>query len=420
MIRVVMKNNMSFFLYQISDILFTSSTRAFGMLFSWWMIEVLNLDFQLGWFIFSSWLLQVLFLVFMSDLGDKFNKKNIILCCIIPTALLFILSNFIDKNLYLPLGIIYIFASISAILIQPIGTSILPEISDKNKLESAFKYRGIVNSVNIILGPAISGIVIHYLKIDGALIFISSMAILSIIGFYFIKSKQTEKPLKNHKSNIGSIRIITKNPTETSLVIVSSFFNFTIVPLVTYITPLIIINEFKLSALQVGIAEATFGLGMMIGSVIIIKHMNKLFCKAHSAFIAAFTISVCIAGISTATSLTGLCGYMLISGMGVVIYNINTTSIRCLATPETHRNTMESKFLAICIVSIPLGMISATYIVESYDIRVLLLVFSALMGLVSFLVLFSPKYIEISKMSESELDSYYGKIYPKAYHSDNG
>ncbi|OTA17997.1 MFS transporter [Xenorhabdus vietnamensis] len=415
-----MKNNISFFLYQISDILFTSSTRAFGMLFSWWMIEVLNLDFQLGWFIFSSWFLQVFFLVFMSNLGDRFNKKNIVLFCIIPTSLLFILANIIDKNLYIPLGIIYIFASISAILIQPIGTSILPEISDKNRLESSFKYRGIVNSVNIILGPAISGIVIHYLKIDGALIFISLMSILSIIGFYFIKNQQKEKPSQQNKNNIGSIKIITRNPTEASLVIVSSFFNFTIVPLVTYITPLIIINEFKLSALQVGIAEATFGVGMMIGSIIIIKYMNKFFCKAHGAFISAFTIAACIAGISTATSLIGLCSYMLISGIGLVIYNINTTSIRCLATPESHRNTMESKFLAICIISIPLGMVSATYMVESYDIRSLLLIFSVLMGLMSFFVLFSPKYIEISKMSESQLDGYYGKIYPEAYHSKNG
>ncbi|MDX7990142.1 MFS transporter [Xenorhabdus littoralis] len=412
-----MKNNISFYLYQISDILFTSSTRAFAMLFSWWMIEVLNLDFQLGWFIFSSWALQVLFLVFMSNIGDKFNKKKIVLLCIFPSILLFILSNFIDRNLYIPLGIIYIFASISAILIQPIGTSILPEISDKNKLESAFKFRGTVNSVNIILGPAISGIVIHYLNIDGALVFISLMSVSSIIGFYFIKNQHKEKPLQHQKSSIGSIRIITKNPTEASLVIVSSFFNFTIVPLVTYITPLIIINEFKLSALQVGIAEATFGLGMMIGSVIIIKYMNRIFCKAHGAFIAAFTIALCIAGISTATSLTGLCIYMLISGMGVIIYNINTTSIRCLATPENHRNTMESKFLAICIISIPLGMLSATYIVESYDIRILLLVFSALMGLMSFFVLFSPRYIEISKMTESELNGHYGKIYPDAYHS---
>ncbi|CDG16889.1 MFS transporter [Xenorhabdus doucetiae] len=415
-----MKNNISFFLYQISDILFTSSTRAFGMLFSWWMIEVLNLDFQLGWFIFSSWFFQVLFLVFMSDLGDRFNKKNVVLLCIIPTTLLFILANFIDKNLYIPLGIIFIFASISAILIQPIGTSILPEISDKNKLESAFKYRGIVNSVNIILGPAISGIVIHYLNINGALMFIALMSLSSIIGFYFIKSQQQEKPLQQHKSHIGSIKIITKNPTEASLVIVAAFFNFTVVPLVSYITPLIIINEFKLSALQVGIAEATFGLGMMIGSTLIIRYMNKVFCKAHSAFISALTIAVCITGISTATSLIGLCSYMLICGIGLVIYNINTTSIRCLATPESHRNTMESKFLAICIISIPLGMISATYMVESYDIRILLIIFSALMGLISFLVLFSPKYVEISKMPESQLNGYYGKIYPEAYQVKNG
>ncbi|MDX7986771.1 MFS transporter [Xenorhabdus sp. 12] len=412
-----MKNNISFFLYQLSDILFTSSTRAFGMLFSWWMIEVLNLEFQLGWFIFSSWFLQVLFLVFMSDLGDRFNKKHIVLICIIPIALLFILSNFIDKNLYLALGIIYIFASISAILIQPIGTSILPEISNGNKLESSFKYRGMVNSVNIILGPAISGIVIHYLNINGALFFISSMSILSIIGFYFVQNRQTEKSSQQHKSSVGNIRIITKNPTEASLVIVSSFFNFTVVPLVTYITPLIIINEFKLSALQVGIAEAMFGIGMMIGSTIIIKPMNKFFCKAHSAFIAAFTIAACITGISTADSLIQLCGYMLLSGVGLVIYNINTTSIRCLATPEPYRNTMESKFLAICIISIPLGMLSATYLIESYDIRVLLIIFSALMGLMSFFVLFSPKYVEISKLPEAQLEGYYGKIYPDAYRS---
>ncbi|PHM33478.1 MFS transporter [Xenorhabdus innexi] len=410
-----MSNNRSFYLYQVSDILFTSSTKAFGMLFSWWMIEILKLELKLGWFIFFCWLFQILFLIKFGEIGDKINKRSFVLYCAIPSFILFVISNFVDSNFYLSLGLIYITTSIAAAIIQPIGTSIIPEIMDKSKLEQAFKYRGLVNSINTMLGPAISGLIIHYLNIDGALIFIAAMSLLPLVGFYFIKTNSENLSEKTGHRGQKSFRIITKNPTEIRLSLVSAFFNFAITPLIIYILPIIILNQFKLSALHVGIAEATFGVGMMFGSVFIINQINKVLCKAHTAFVSALVMALCIAGISQAGTFIELCCYMLFCGIGLVIYNINTTSIRCLATPENYRNSMESKFIAICMASIPLGMLTATYIIDSYDIKVLLLGFSFFMGLISLLILSSPRYIEISKMSENQLNGYYEKIYPEAF-----
>jgi predicted MFS family arabinose efflux permease len=410
-----MSNNRSFYFYQISDILFTSSTKAFGMLFSWWMIEILKLELKLGWFIFFCWLFQILFLIKFGEVGDRINKRSVVLYCAAPSFILFIISNIVDNNFYLALGIIYITTSSLAAIIQPIGTSIIPEIMDKSKLEQAFKYRGLVNSINTMLGPAISGLIIHYLNINGALVFISVISLLPLIGFYFIKTKQNNLIEKTPNRGQNSIRIITKNPTEIRLSLVAAFFNFALTPLIIYILPIIILNQFKLSALHVGIAETTFGLGMMLGSIFIINQINKVLCKAHTAFVAALVMALCIAGISQATSFFALCSYMLFCGVGLVIYNINTTSIRCLATPENYRNSMESKFVAICMASIPLGMLTATYIIKIYDIKILLLGFSFLMGLISLLILTSPKYIEISKMPENQLMGYYEKIYPEAY-----
>nr|WP_255398520.1 MFS transporter [Xenorhabdus sp. KJ12.1] len=416
-VRTLMSNNRSFYLYQISDILFTSSTRAFGMLFSWWMIEILKLELKLGWFIFFCWLFQILFLIKFGEIGDKINKRSVVLYCTIPSFILFVISNLLDSNFYLSLGLIYIATSVATAIIQPIGISIIPEIMDNKKLDKAFKYRGLVNSINTMLGPAISGLIIHYFNIDGSLIFIAVMSLLPLIGFYFIKTNSEKKPEEAEHRGQKSIRIITKNSTEIRLSFVAAFFNFAITPLIMYILPIIILNQFKLSALHVGIAEATFGIGMMLGSLVIINQINKIFCKAHTAFIAALTMALCIAGISHADSFTELCCYMLICGIGLVIYNINTTSIRCLATPENYRNSMESKFTAICMASIPLGMLTATYIIESYDIKILLLGFSFFMALISLLILSSPKYIEISKMSESQLNGYYEKIYPEAFYT---
>lgn len=54
-----------FYLYQSADIIFTSSCRAIGMLLAWIMIQHYHLKVELGWFISTSWILQVLTLILM-------------------------------------------------------------------------------------------------------------------------------------------------------------------------------------------------------------------------------------------------------------------------------------------------------------------------------------------------------------------
>ncbi|OKP00181.1 MFS transporter [Xenorhabdus eapokensis] len=404
----------NFYLYQSADIIFTSSCRAIGMLLAWVMIQHYQLKIELGWFISISWLLQVLTLIFMGLFSNRFRKKTVPVFCSAASFLCLITLEFGGSVEPLQLGLIYIATSLFSIAIQPIGSSIIPNLYTGKDIERAFRIRGFVNSINTILGAAISGFVISAFSAEQTIrILIVSIGV-SCLAFIIVKTNELSFKNPNHKS-LSAIKALAINNVERVMVTVSAMSNFILTPTLMYITPILIIDRYGYTALEIGLSEAMFGIGMFLGSALFCKKLNNVFGVRITTVFSIATVGASLLLILIADNIYSLFLGLLFAGAGVVIYNINTTKIRCSATPADLRSSFESIFLAVCILPIPAGVAISTLMVDSGKLELSLTLFSMLIFASALAVWLSKDFRLIAQLDNDDLDSHYIKLYPKAY-----
>lgn len=404
-----------FYLYQSADIIFTSSCRAIGMLLAWIMIQHYQLKVELGWFISTSWLLQVVTLIFMGLFSDKIKKITIPIFCSAASFLCLVTMEFSSSMEPFQLGIIYVATSMLSIAIQPIGTSIIPIIYNEKNTEKAFKIRGFVNSINTILGAAISGFIINAFSPENTIrILIISIGI-SFLAFCFTRTNEDTVKKSNGNKSLAAINALIKNKVERILVTVSAICNFILTPTLMYITPILILEKYGYTALEVGMSEAMFGIGMIFGSIVFCTKLNSFFGVRIATILSILTIGASLLTILFSDNIYALFIGLLLAGSGVVTYNINTTKIRCSATPPYLRGSFESIFLAVCIIPIPAGIAMSTLMTDSGNLEVSLGLFSILILFSSLAIWLSKDFRLMAELDHKNLDSHYIKMYPTAY-----
>lgn len=406
--------NKDFYLYQCADMLFTFSCRAFGMLFAWKMIEHYHLAVELGWFISLAWLLQVLILLGMGFVLERVRKKTIPLLCVVIGFICMMTLHLFMENSPLGLGGIYLIMSLLSIAIQPIGAIVIPNIYQDKNLERAFQLRGFVNALNTVVGVAIAGLLISRFSEESIVVGLLFTIAISGMLFFIIKIKEIEATVKNPTKFIA-IKALINNKIERLMVVVSALSNFILTPVLVYITPILVVEKYGKTVFEIGLSEAIFGLGMIVGSLYFGKKLNQLLGIRFSTVLSIFMVAVGLFVLLIIPFLYGLYLGLFLAGLGVVTYNINTTQIRCQATPELFRGAFESTFLAVCIAPIPLGVAFTTMMLDSGDLILALGLFLVVIIISAFAVVFSKDFHFITKVDAEELDGYYEALYPRSY-----
>lgn len=327
-----------FYAYQVAETVLNTSIRTVGFLFAWLMLTVFNNPQHLGIIIGISWACQILALLLFSWLCNQqifiiYSKKILLLFCFF-CLFSFLMLSFIQS--YFIFGIVFIISSIFTIVLNPLGTSLTNDLYDNKDKSNGFKIRGFVNSINTILSPAISGFIIHYFDTNQIIIFCIIFSLISGFLFYGIKSIKLQGNLEKKSTN--SFKILLKNPIERTMVFVSLIANFVITPIIAYIIPYNIANKFKLSAFYVGISESCFGVGMIFGSAYFLKLLNKKIGNHNNIVCSIILVAVGIL-LSILDNFYIFCISLMMIGIGVVMFNINSTHIRCTATPKNIRSS---------------------------------------------------------------------------------
>lgn len=403
-----------FYFYQIADVIFTASGRAIAILFAWQMIQHYQLKVQLGWFITTAWIGQVLLLLTMGKFADRVEKKKIpILCSALTLFCLGLLLFSSDIKAY-QLGLIYMISALLCIAIQPIGSSITPNLYIGNDLQYAFKIRGFVNSINMVFGAAISGFIIQSFLFKQTLTILMLSTAVSLLFFTLIKTTDFVKPAMNY-TDVSAFKSLLNNKVERILVLVSALANFALTPILMYITPILVIEKYHYTPQELGIAEAIFGVGMIFGSLFLCQKLNHQLNVRITTVLSIIAVAMGILIMSVIQHIGALFLGLFIAGTGAVIYNINTTKIRSSATPEYIRNSFESIFLAVCIFPIPAGIAITTLMIESAAITQLLMLFVLFIVLSAVAVYLCKDFKQLCVLNDEEIVDYYPKLYPSAY-----
>ncbi|MFJ8220614.1 MFS transporter [Bacillus cereus] len=300
---------------------------------------------------------------FAGVIADKVDKKKLVVCmdllsgCLLITV--YILSNYYGLNLF----IIYTTTFLITVFTTFFGIGLeaaKPNIVSKERLMSINSLSKIIDSVSLILGPMLGGIVFSVFDIKTFIIINGISFILSGVALLFIQFKLFEYNINEEisKRGVNFIKdikegfsyLLEKESLKNTFHILISF-NFFLGFAVTVPLPYIINTVLNLSSKQFGIIQGTFPVGMILGAIVVKKITD------------CFSYSYLLKKLSTMLSVI-----MILSGIPVLFKSFEVNDFVFVIT---YCVVMIFLGLIIVLIDIPLIYFMQKEIPDEYRGRVL-------------------------------------------------
>jgi DHA3 family macrolide efflux protein-like MFS transporter len=339
--------------------LFGSAIVTYGMI--WYISLKTGSGFWLMLGMIAANLPLALFAPMAGTLVDKYNRKKLILISDGTIALITlftaVLFHFGFENIILLL-VISVLRSIGQSIQQSAGNALVQQIvpqEELTKINGAFQGS---QALILILGPVLGGFVFgkfglqatFYIDVFTALIEIGLLAFIVVPSIP--KVKQTSNSfLRQFKDSVTYIKSsqLLKWMFVTSLVI-----NALLTP-VAYLAPLFIQRTFGQSVQLLSIGELAWGLGSLLGSILLVK-LNNVNKKIRILVISMIAFGGLTALIGFTTNFTI---YVLIIGLAGLFIPIMVTILTVILQENVSMEYMGRVFsvvIGISSVMSPLAM----------------------------------------------------------------
>ncbi|PHD47384.1 MFS transporter [Bacillus toyonensis] len=300
---------------------------------------------------------------FAGVIADKVDKKKLVVCMDLLSGGLLITVYILSSNYGLNLFIIYTTTFLLTVFTTFFGIgleSAKPNIVSKERLMSINSISKIIDSVSLILGPMLGGIVFAVVDIKLFIMTNGISFILSGISILFIHFKLFEHDIKEECSireinfikdiKEGYFYLMERESLKNTFHILISL-NFFLGFAVTVPLPYIINTVLNLSSKQFGIIQGTFPVGMIIGAILVKKITNR------------FSYSYLLKKLSSMLAV-----FMIISGIPVLFKSFEANDFVCVIT---YCVVMFSFGLIIALIDIPLIYFMQKEVPDEYRGRVL-------------------------------------------------
>ncbi|AZJ20775.1 MFS transporter [Bacillus pretiosus] len=315
---------------------------------------------------------------FAGVIADKVDKKKLVICMDLLSGYLliavYILSSYYGLNLF----IIYTTTFLMTVFTTFFGIGLeaaKPNIVSKEKLMSINSISKIIDSVSLILGPMLGGIVFSVFNIKTFIIINGISFILSGIALLFIHFRLFEYNINegNSKRGVNFIKdikegfsyLLEKESLKNTFHILISF-NFFLGFAVTVPLPYIINTVLNLGSKQFGIIQGTFPVGMIIGAIVVKKITDRFsysyLLKKLSSMLSVFMIILGIPVLFKSFEVNDLvfvityCVVMIFLGFIIALIDIPLIYFMQNEIPDEYRGRVLSIGLSIGKMMLPIAM----------------------------------------------------------------
>ncbi|PEP30518.1 MFS transporter [Bacillus wiedmannii] len=315
---------------------------------------------------------------FAGVIADKVDKKKLVICMDLLSGCLliavYILSSYYGLNLF----IIYTTTFLMTVFTTFFGIGLeaaKPNIVSKERLMSINSISKIIDSVSLILGPMLGGIVFSVFNIKTFIIINGISFILSGIALLFIHFRLFEYNINegNSKRGVNFIKdikegvsyLLEKESLKNTFHILISF-NFFLGFAVTVPLPYIINTVLNLGSKQFGIIQGTFPVGMIIGAIVVKKITDRFsysyLLKKLSSMLSVFMIILGIPVLFKSFEVNDLvfvityCVVMIFLGFIITLIDIPLIYFMQNEIPDEYRGRVLSIGLSIGKMMLPIAM----------------------------------------------------------------
>ncbi|OOZ84580.1 MFS transporter [Bacillus cereus] len=315
---------------------------------------------------------------FAGVIADKVDKKKLVVCMDLLSGCLLIAVYIVSSHYGLNLFIIYTTTSLMTVFTTFFGIGLeaaKPNIVSKERLMSINSISKIIDSVSLILGPMLGGIVFSIFNIKTFIIINGISFILSGIALLFIHFRLFEYNIneRNSKRVVNFIKdikegfsyLLEKESLKNTFHILISF-NFFLGFAVTVPLPYIINTVLNLGSKQFGIIQGTFPVGMIIGAIVVKKITDRFsysyLLKKLSSMLSVFMIILGIPVLFKSFEVNDLvfvityCFVMIFLGFIIALIDIPLIYFMQNEIPDEYRGRVLSIGLSIGKMMLPIAM----------------------------------------------------------------
>ncbi|PHB90952.1 MFS transporter [Bacillus wiedmannii] len=315
---------------------------------------------------------------FAGVIADKVDKKKLVVCMDLLSGCLLIAVYIVSSHYGLNLFIIYTTTFLMTVFTTFFGIGLeaaKPNIVSKERLMSINSISKIIDSVSLILGPMLGGIVFSVFDIKTFIIINGISFIFSGIALLFIHFKLFECNIneENAKRRVNFIKdikegvsyLLEKESLKNTFHILISF-NFFLGFAVTVPLPYIINTVLNLGSKQFGIIQGTFPVGMIIGAIVVKKITDRFsysyLLKKLSSMLSVFMIILGIPVLFKSFEVNDLvfvityCVVMIFLGFIIALIDIPLIYFMQNEIPDEYRGRVLSIGLSIGKMMLPIAM----------------------------------------------------------------
>ncbi len=382
--------------------LLTSSIVTYATFF-WLSVETKSPQ-VLAFSVLSGYLPQAVLGLFIGVYIDRWNRKSIMIAsdlfiafCTLVLIILFSSGNVQVEYFY----ILFACRSIGTAFHTPAMQASIPLLAPLSELSRIAGINQSIQSFSGIISPIIGASLISFIRIDYilALDIIGAIFACSLLLFVYIPNPIKRKTVSNVFGNIKEcIEFIYSKKGLPYLFICSAVVTFSFM-LISVLLPLITIEHFKGNSFQIGLIEMLWGIGALIGGVIISLNrisINRVICVNVMYLLFGSYLFIC--GFLSSSAFLYFAILTVIGGCSYAIYNSIFLVIIQVQVKETILGRVISSYNSLILFPSILGIIGTGFLTNYIGITTVFIIaglISIFTGLISMFVRSSIKLGEL-------------------------
>lgn len=290
----------------------------------------------------------------------------------------------------------------------PAMTALMPHLVPKRHLMRINSMDQSITSLSTIVGPALGILLYTYVGLHGVMLLDAVCAAIACLCLATVKVKANTSPSNDHGSVFAELKegatFIYKDKGLRSLMLLIMFTMLLFMP-VASLDPLMVYEHFKGDGFQASLVEAVFGIGLLLGSAVI------LVWGGGSKHIPLIIVSGIVLGLALAA-----CGFLQsdqfhlfavlvgIAAAAIGCYNAPIMPILQNKAPDEKFGRVMGIFLAGSSLAAPIGLSFSGFIAEAIGITTWFIVCGSLVALCCAIAWFNKNIRALDTANETKED----------------
>jgi MFS transporter, DHA3 family, macrolide efflux protein len=269
--------NRSFMLLMAGRFVSQIGDRIHFFALTWYILNKIGTGSAVGTIMIFATAPGVIMGPFTGVLADRFDRRKIMIAMDSTRAVIAIVLGYLVMREQAPLWSLYVGTGLLAMcsaMYFPTGAAMFPNLVEDSQLLKANSLNSLLNSLAMIVGPVIGGILFGLVGTEGAFALNGTTFVFSALCEVFIIApkliKHAEVKMQDFKSNlVEGFKFVYHTKALLAMLLFGLVVNFFFFPIQDVIQPIIVKNIIKLSAEDYGRIVAFFPGGLLISTLLI-------------------------------------------------------------------------------------------------------------------------------------------------------